>query len=186
MKSHDELTSGNAALRQSLEAQSPGCTATLKPCGNHATTEQLMGEESDLHAIQSAVAAAKGVQERGAAIVAKHVPTQQAKPTIDPVKARLATVNASTISRLEKQLKSYKAGTTTHSALAAKIARLRGEVPAPVAKSAPVHTQPTGAKPLTTTQKILQAKGLPHDTKVQLHIPTNGGAINEADEISDD
>ena len=186
MKTHDELTIGNAALRQSLEAKSPGCTASLKPCANRATTEQLFAEESDLLAIESVIAAATAVQARGAAIVAKHVATRslQVNPTIDPAKARLATINAGEIALLEKQLKSYKAGTTTHYAIATKVARLRGETPKPFVKSAANTTQPTGAKTLTTTQKCLQAKGLPLDTKFVA--PIIGSAINEADEVSDE
>jgi len=105
-------------------------------------------------------------------------------PTFDSAKARLATINAGEIARLEKQLKSYKPGTTTHSAIVAKVARLRGETPKPFVKSAANTTQPTSAKPLTTTQKIFQAKGLPMNTKFVA--PIIGGAINEADEVSDE
>lgn len=127
----EQIAADSVALRARLEAKQPGCTARINGITENATLDEIFDEEKALKAVESGMASKTSVESRGAS-----APAETQTKVVKSAKEHLLSGSfsaaqigkASEIVRLENLLTSYKPGSTTHAALASKIATLRSEL----------------------------------------------------------
>lgn len=131
MKIIDDIRNETTALRAALEAQTPGCTASVAKADGR-NIDELFAEQATLKNLQATLA----IRGRASAVLERYQPPSatQARVALAAGDRRPAQeINrANDISKLEKLLATTTPGSATHRCLSQKLAALKAVVVAGV------------------------------------------------------
>ncbi len=160
-----EFLDDNAALRAKLEAARPGCTADVEVVagrkGRTPTLDELFCEQSDLVRVSLATPA----PGPAAATIAPAPTATQPTPAKPDFTLLTLTEKSRLVNSLDKEILAARHNPQLVAELTGKKSAILATLNKPTAKT--TAPEPKAAK-LTTTQRCLQAKGLPADTEVAL------------------